>query len=360
MKLSLFTSSTQVCTFFCHFIGTAFKVENTERLDYPKPDSNAVNSSETISQLGQKSSASPTTQGQPQESTSSSSDAHAAHGAPSFQRATPEELDDTSPRITHERNPSSNDLPSQPSGVNDKPRDIAGHHAKLVAPDVSSEKEIARSEDERLVKLERKLSAVLAAQTERDQRMSQLTDGLERKLSAMVAAQTKRDRRIAQLTDELAQNSALLKQAEANVVEVKKSAGLEQRELQAKKLDKLVLSCAYALEQAQCALQATSRTAEANERSQRELAEVRAELEASKSELAAVHLRPKDAESGWAKNKAEADTSGAKTAANLVDTDEDGVTRRLMERVRALEAKIASPRLWNEKSFEMMECTNED
>ena len=172
MKLSLFTSSTQVCTFFCHFIGTAFKVENTERLDYPKPDSNAVNSSETISQLGQKSSASPTTQGQPQESTSSSLDAHAAHGAPSFQRATPEELDDTSPRITHERNPSSNGLPSQPSGVNDKPRDIAGHHAKLAAPDISPEKEIARLEDERPVELERKLSAMLVEQTERDRRIA--------------------------------------------------------------------------------------------------------------------------------------------------------------------------------------------
>jgi len=140
-KLSLFTFSTQVCTVFCHFIWTAFKIENTEHLDYPKLDSNAVNSSETISQLGQKSSASLATQGQPQ---SSSSETNAAHGAPSFQRATPEELDRTSPRITHERNPSSNDLPSQPSGVNDKPIDIAeedddsegstGHHAKLVNP----------------------------------------------------------------------------------------------------------------------------------------------------------------------------------------------------------------------------------
>ncbi len=66
------------------------------------------------------------TQGQSQERISSLSDVHAAHGAPSFQRATREELDrSTSPRITHEQNPSSNDLPSQPSGVNDKPRDIA-------------------------------------------------------------------------------------------------------------------------------------------------------------------------------------------------------------------------------------------
>ncbi len=84
---------------------------------------------------------------------------------------------------------------------------------------------------------------------------------------------------------------------------------------------------------------------------------MRAELEASKSELAAVHLRPKDAESGWAKHKAEADTSGSKTAANLVNRDEDGVMRRLAERMRTMEAEIASLR-GNEKSFEMMECRN--
>jgi len=314
MNLNLFTSSTQVCAFFVILFGWPPRSKNAEHLNSSKSDSNDVNPSEKTTQLERKSSAGRLTQGQPQERTSSSSGAHAAHGSPSFQRAAPEELDHpASPQITHER----------------------------------------------LVELERKLSAMLAAQTERDQRMAQLTDGLERKQSAMLAAQTERDRRIAQLTDELARNSALLKQAEANVMEVKKRAGLEQRGLQTK-LDKLVLSCDHALEQAQSALQATSRTTEANERSQRELAEVRAELEASKSELAAVHLRPKDAESGWAKNKAEADTSGAKTAANVVNTDEDRVTRRLMERVRAIEAKIASPRLWNEKSFEMMECTNED
>ena len=131
------------------------------------------------------------------------------------------------------------------------------------------------------------------------------------------------------------------------------------------KLDKLVLSRDHALEQAQSALQkATSRAAEAteaNERSQRELAEVRAELEARKSEWAAVPLRFKDAlesESGWVKSKAEADASGAKTAANLVNTDEDGVMRRFTERMRAMEAEIASLR-GNEKSFEMMEHRNE-
>ncbi len=130
----------------------ASKIESEEQIDYPKPDSNVVNPSEKTTQLARKSSAGPPTQGQPQEPTSSLSDVHAAHSVPSLQRATPEELDHpASPQITHER----------------------------------------------LVELERKLSAMLAAQTERDRRM-------------------------AQLTDELAQNSVLLKQAEANAAEARK------------------------------------------------------------------------------------------------------------------------------------------
>ena len=40
------------------------------------------------------------------------------------------------------------------------------------------------------------------------------------------------------------------------------------------------------------------------------------------------------------------------------NTDEDRVTRGIMERVRAREAEIASLR-WSEKNFEMMECSNE-
>jgi len=183
--------------------------------------------------------------------------------------------------------------------------DYSKPNSNDVNPDVSPEKEIARLENERFVEL-------------------------ERKLSAMLATQTKRDRRIAQLTDQLAQNSPALKQAEANATE----ARLEQHEIQAK-LD---------------------HATKANEGNQRELAEVRAELEARKSELAVVHSRLADVENGWAKRKAEADTSGAKTA-NLVNTDEDGM-HMLTERMRAMEAKIASLR-WNEKSFEMMECRNE-
>jgi hypothetical protein len=74
--------------------------------------------------------------------------------------------------------------------------------------------------------------------------------------------------------------------------------------------------------------------------------------------LKAVRLRLTDAENGWTKSKTEADTLRAQTATGSVNRDEDFVTRRLMERMRAIEAEMVSKR-WNEKSLAEMECRNE-
>ena len=49
---------------------------------------------------------------------------------------------------------------------------------------------------------------------------------LERQLSVLLAAQTERDQRIARLADKLAQKSTLLEEAEANAAEATKRAGL--------------------------------------------------------------------------------------------------------------------------------------
>jgi hypothetical protein len=293
-------------------------------------------------------SSSSSTRGQ-QHQPSSSSDADAAHDASFFQKATPEELDrPTSQQIARERNTSLNGLAPQSTEVDDKPRGVqqedgdsessTEQFAKLVAPDTSSEKEVTQREHERIADLERQLSEMLAMQTERD-------------------------RHIAQVTDQLVQKSTLLEQAEANAAETKKCAELEQRNLQAK-LDELLLSRDQAPEQAQSSLQKpTFHGAEANERSQRGLAEVHAKLEARESELAAVRLRLTDAEDGWAKSKAEADTlragTQAQAAVGLVNMDVDRVMRRLMERVRSVEAEMASLQ-GNEKKKEEMECRNED
>jgi len=187
---------------------------------------------------------------------------------------------------------------------------------------------------------------------------------LERQLSASLAAQIEQDRRIGQLTDDLAQKSALLEESEMNAAQEKKRAGLELRELQAK-LDESLLSRDRALEQAQSALQkATSRddrsqlAYEHNERYETEFAEVRAELEGKKSELDAIRLQLTDAENGWSKSRSEAEKMRALTAAGPDNVNEDQFARRVMERMRAIEAEIASLQ-GNEKSFEMMECSNE-
>jgi hypothetical protein len=285
--------------------------------------------------------------GQPQNGIFSSSDTGPAQSAFPFQKATSEDMGrPVSPQITRERNP----------GLNGS----TVHLAKPKAPDTSSEKEVVWLEHERLIELERQMRA---AKTERDQRIARLTDQLVQKSAlleqaeANVADAKKRagleQRELQAKLDELLLSRG---QAEANAAEAKKRAGLEQRELQAK-LDELLLSRDQALRQAQSA---TFRAAEANERSQRELAEVHAKLEARESELAAVRLRLTDAEDGWAKSKAEAGTSraGSQVAAGLVNMDVDRVIWRLMERVRLVEVEMASLR-GNDKSIEAMECRNE-
>ena len=195
----------------------------------------------------------------------------------------------------------------------------------------------------------------------------------ERQLSAMLATETVRDQHLAQLpvTEKLAPKSALF-EAGANAAEATKHAGLDPRDLVDRllvqtslveqkdaelvkmqgKLDELVLSRdqhALALEQAQ--------RAHADEY-ETELAKVRAELEAKKSELEAIRLRLTDAEIGWAKSKTEADTLRALNTTSLASTDEDRIARVVLERIQAMEAEMASLR-WSEKNFEEMETRNE-
>jgi hypothetical protein len=377
---------------FCHFIWTAFKFE-TELLVYPAPDSDVVNPSKKTTELVLKSSASPPTQGQSQQPTfsPSESDVHAGHGTSPVQRATLGELEHpASLRITPDRTPNPNDLPSRLPGRIDKSRlvleedddseELTEHRGKLVAPDASSEKKVARLEHERIADLEQQLSKTLAAQTERDRHIVQLTDQLAQKSALLEqneanAAEAKKRAGLelqARLDDLLLSRDHALEQAKANAAEERERAGLELRELQAQvddlllshdhaleqanadaaeereraglelrelqaKLDESLLSCDHALEQAQSALQKASYVAEANQQSQRELSEMRAELEAKMSESAlALRLRLADMERGCAKGKAEADTYCTQTATALVNTDE------LMERMQALEAEVTS------------------
>ncbi len=176
----------------------------------------------------------------------------------------------------------------------------------------------------------------------------------------MLAAQTERDQCIARLTDELTLKSALLEQAEANAAETAKRAGLELRERLLMQTSLVELRDAELVDmQAKLDELVVSRDQQVGQY-EKELTNVCAKLEANESELEAVRLRLRDSERGWTKSKAEADTIRAQTATGSVNVnrDEDQVTRRLMERVRAIEAEMTSRRR-NVKSIEEMECSNE-
>jgi chromosome segregation ATPase len=253
--------------------------------------------------------------------------------------------------------------------------------------EASSEGEVVRLERERLVELERQLSATLAAQAERDRRLAQLSDELALKSTLLEQAEanateaTKRSglleethihmlrdhtdvqERHAALDTELRENADRLL-AQTSLVE-QKDAELVNVQAQ---LDELLLSRdqhVRALEQAQSALQkATSRAAEVDEQSQRareqvgqyegELAELRGELETRTTELEATRLRLTNAENAWTKSREEADAFRALTTRGLgelldahrdLKTDEDRFTRGHAERVQAMEAEVASLRV---------------
>ena len=205
-------------------------------------------------------------------------------------------------------------------------------HAKLVAPR-SSEGEVGILEYEGNMRLERQLSALLTAQNERDQQ-------------------------ITQLTAKLAVKSALLEQAEANAVkaaETANRAGLELRE----HADQLLTQTSLVKQRDVELRYMQARLDQQIVEHKKELANMRAKLGSKESELEAIRLQLTDAEKDSIKSKAEADTLRAQAATGSVNRDEDKVTLRLMERMRALEGEMASKR-WNEKSIEDMECRNED
>ncbi|KAF8489448.1 hypothetical protein F5888DRAFT_1929890 [Russula emetica] len=260
-------------------------VFDTKHIKYPEHELNAVNPNKRTTQLAWKSSTGSPTQEQPQHTTASLSEYDVNEGSSKY-------------------------------------------HVKFAAPYSSSEGEVARLENERFMELKRQPLVSLAAQTERD-------------------------KRIAQLTDELALKSSLLEQAEANAAETTKRAGLElDRPLMQ---TSMVNQNGHGLVDMQAKLEelplSPSRDQQFGQYGKK-LANIRAKLVAKESELEAIRLRLTDAEKGWTKSKAEADTLRAEIAAGLVNTDEDRIVRRLTERMRVMvEAEMASLRR-KEKSRE--------
>jgi hypothetical protein len=264
---------------FAHLIRTASKTENAEHIKYPGHELNGVNPNENTTQLARwKPSTGPPTQMQPQHSTSSSDEEDVGEGPTKY-------------------------------------------HVKFAGPH-SSSGEVARLEHERFMQLERQLLLSLAAQTEQDQL-------------------------IAQLTDELSLKTSLLEQAEANAAETTKRAELELRE----HLDRPLTQTSMAKQSDLVDGLPLSRNQQIAQY-ERKLANVHAKLEAKESESEAIRLRLTDAENGWTKSKAEADALRAQIAAGLVGMDEDRVVGRLTEGMRAMiEAEMGSLQR-NEKSSE--------
>jgi hypothetical protein len=156
---------------------------------------------------------------------------------------------------------------------------------------------------------------------------------------------------MAQLTDELSQESTLLEQAEAKAAEATEAA--KRAELESRKHANRLLAQTSLMDQKDAELVKIrakldelplSHNHHVRELEQRieqyeiKLADALAKLGARESELEDVRLRLANAENGWAKSKADAETLRAMTPAGLVNTDE---TRRLMDRVRAMEAEMA-------------------
>jgi len=249
-------------------------VLDTKHLDYPEPDSDAVNPSEKTTQLVPKSSVNP------------------------FQKVTPEELDPFQ-KISREQNPSLNGLPSE----------------TFVAK-TERDRRIAQLTDELALK-----SALLKQVAEEKKHARLEVHELQAKLDESLLS---RDRAEADAAEAKKRAGLMQRGLQARLDELllSRDQALEQAQ---SALRKATFRAAEANERSQPPCEHET-----------ELAEVHAKLEARESEFEAVRLRLMDAEAGWAKSKAEAHRLRAQSTAGLnTDTDVDQVVHGLMERVRA-------------------------
>jgi len=161
---------------------------------------------------------------------------------------------------------------------------------------------------------------------------------LERQLSETISKQSKREKQVALLTSQL---NTLLERAEAAAVAAE-SKQPDQRDLQ----ESFLQSRDQALEEARSALHKASCAAEANEKSQQELTELRTELKTMKSESAAFRSRLANLENDKNRNQA------------ATGPDMDKAINRISERIRALEVGQTS-QLRHEKRLADVDNSNE-
>ena len=185
---------------------------------------------------------------------------------------------------------------SSSSGEGGVSKGSTDYHAKFAVPHSSSNGEASSLESERFMELKRQLSVSLAAQTERDQR-------------------------IAQLTGELGLKSALLEQVKATAAEGQKRARLELSEQQDRSLAhtrSLVKQMKAELVEMQSKLRNTEAKLDESLLSRdQQVRQYRAELENAHAELEKKKFELE------ALRKEKAGTLHTVTVASLVDLDED-------------------------------------
>jgi len=295
ISFPLFTFLTQVCTFVLSFhLNTPLNIENTENIKYPEPERNAVDSNELERQLSLL-------------------------------------LEQSEANVA-------NLLLMQTSLAEQRDTKLADMQAKLRNTEAKLD-ELVVSRDQQVEQCGKELGNVRAKLEAKESELEavrlRLADA-EKGRTSLDELVASRDQQVGQYEKELGNVRAKLeaKGSELEAVRLR----LADAETS---LDELVVSRDQQIGQYE-----------------KELTDVRVKLEANESELEAIRLRLTDAEKGLTKSKAEADTLRAQNATGSANRDEDQITRRLLERMRALEVEVASKR-WNEKSIEEMECRNE-
>ncbi|KAH7930533.1 hypothetical protein BV22DRAFT_1124814 [Leucogyrophana mollusca] len=264
--------------------------------------------------------------------------------------------------------------------------EAAYYRAKLTAHEASGPGDVSRLERDRILELERHLSALLEEQNGDRRRLEELSDSLALQTTLLEQAEarttdaTKRADMLEESYDRTSQAHAELQEQHAAVQValhdhadrlLSQTSRLEQKEAEhtqaMNQLQELLRSRDQhirALDQARTALDsATSRSDEVEMAHQRardqinqleaDLAELRGDLETRTSEVESTRIRLAEVENSWAKSREEADAFRALTTGSLgqlldshreLQADEDRHIRGHAEKVEAMETEAASLR----------------
>ncbi|TFK77279.1 hypothetical protein BDN72DRAFT_953734 [Pluteus cervinus] len=276
---------------------------------------------------------------------------------------------------------------------NSATQETAYYRAKLAALESNSESETGRMDRERAADLERHMSDLMNQRWAQDRKINELTDSLalqttlyeqaearaeeaskraetmEQSIQRQSDLQAKHDSLEVQLRDhkeQLISHLSLLEQREAEELTLR--AQIEELE---HSKDRHI----RALEQARSALQAASARAEevdgqcqrARERIntlERDVVDLRSEVEARTVEVEYARTQLTDVENSWAKSREEADAFRALTTSSLgelldshrdLKADEDRLTRGHGEKIQALETESESLKKLLKESTQRLE-----